>query len=54
MSDHFLNQVKFWRIAPSFAFVAQLQTNGVAERSNRTLKEQTTHGRVSRIIEVVR
>jgi len=54
MSDHFLNQVKFWGIAPSFAFVAQPQTNGVAERFNRTLKEQAIHGRVFRDIEEVR
>lgn len=54
MSDHFLNQVKFWGIAPSFAFVAQPQTNGVAERFNRTLKEQAIHGRVFRNIEEVR
>ncbi len=54
MSDHFLNQVKFWGVAPSFAFVAQPQTNGVAERFNRTLKEQAIHGRVFRNIEEVR
>jgi transposase InsO family protein len=51
MSDHFLNQVKFWGIAPSFAFVTQPQTNGVAERFNRTLKEQAIHRRVFRNIE---
>lgn len=45
-ADDFLNQVKFWGIAPSFAFVAEPQTNGVAERFNRTLKEQVFHGRV--------
>lgn len=44
MSDHFLNQVKFWGLAPSFAFVAQPQTNGVAERFNRTLMEQVIYG----------
>lgn len=54
MSDHFLNQVKFWGVAPSFAFVAQPQTNGVAERFNRTLKEQAIYGRVFRNIEEVR
>jgi len=54
MSDHFLNQVKFWGIAPSFAFVAEPQTNGVAERFNRTLKEQAIYGRVFRNIEEVR
>jgi len=29
--DDLLNQVKFWGIAPSFAFVAEPQTNGAAE-----------------------
>ena len=38
-ADDFLNQIRFWGIAPSFAFVAEPQTNGVAERFNRTLKE---------------
>ena len=39
MADHFTNQIKFWGIQPSYAFVAEPQTNGVAERFNRTLKE---------------
>jgi transposase InsO family protein len=45
-SDHFLAQVRFWGIEPSFAFVEEPQTNGVAERFNRTLKEQAIHGRI--------
>ena len=53
-ADDFLNQVKFWGIAPSFAFVAEPQTNGVAERFNRTLKEQAIHGRVFRNVEELR
>lgn len=53
-ADDFLNQVKFWGIAPSFAFVAEPQTNGVAERFNRTLKEQAIHGRIFRNVEAVR
>lgn len=53
-ADDFLNQVKFWGIAPSFAFVAEPQTNGVAERFNRTLKEQAIHGHVFRNLEQVR
>jgi putative transposase len=54
LSDHFLNQIKFWRITPSFAFVAEPQTNGVAERFNRTLKEQAIYGRVFRTTKDVR
>ena len=53
-ADDFLNQVKFWGIAPSFAFVAEPQTNGVAERFNRTLKEQAIHGRLFKNVEDVR
>jgi transposase InsO family protein len=53
-ADDFINQVKFWGIAPSFAFVAEPQTNGVAERFNRTLKEQAIHGRIFRNVEEVR
>ena len=40
VSDHFTNQIKFWGIQPSYAFVAEPQTNGVAERFNR---EGTDH-----------
>jgi len=54
LSDHFLNQLKFWGIAASPACVAEPQTNGVAERFNRTLKEQAIHGRVFRSLEEVR
>ena len=32
MADHFQNQIKFWGMAPSFAFVGEPETNGVAER----------------------
>ena len=39
---------------PSFAFVAEPQTHGVAERFNRTLKEQAIHGRIFRNVEEVR
>ena len=53
-TDHFINQVRFWGITPSFAFVEQPQTNGVVERFNRTLKEQAIYGRVFRNIEDVR
>jgi putative transposase len=54
LSDHFQNQIKFWGIAPSFAFVAEPETNGVTERFNRTLKEQVIYGRQYRNIEELR
>ena len=50
----FTNQIKFWGIQPSYAFVEQPQTNGVAERFNRTLKEQIIHGRIYRNIAELR
>lgn len=53
-ADDFINQVKFWGVTPSFAYVAEPQTNGVAERFNRTLKEQAIHGHVFRNVEEVR
>ena len=54
MSDHFQNQPRFFGMAPSFAFVRQPETNGVAERFIRTLKEQIVFGRIYRDIEEVR
>jgi transposase InsO family protein len=53
-ADHFLNPIRFWGITPSFAFVAEPETNGVAERFNRTLKEQAVYGRIFRNLEAVR
>ena len=54
LSDHFLNQLRYWGIHPSFAFVEEPETNGVAERWNRTLKEQAVYGRVFRNLADVR
>jgi hypothetical protein len=54
LTDHFINQVRFWGITPSFAFVEQPQTNGVVERFNRILKEQSIYGKVLRNVEEVR
>lgn len=54
LSEHFQNQIKFWGIAPSFSFVAEPQTNGVAERFYRTLKEQVIYGRHYHTVEEVR
>lgn len=53
-SDDFLSQVRAWGISPSFAFVGQPETNGVAERFFRTLKEQAIYGRVFKGVEDVR
>ncbi len=54
LSDHFLNQIRYWGIRPSFGFVEEPETNGVAERFNRTLKEQAIHGRIFRNLDEVR
>lgn len=54
LSEHFQNQIKFWGMAPSFAFVAEPQTNGVAERFYRTLKEQVIYGRNYQTVQEVR
>jgi len=54
LSDHFQNQLKYWGISPSFAFIEQPQTNGVAERFIRTLKEQVIYGRVFQNLQEVR
>jgi putative transposase len=54
MSDAFQRQIRFWGMAPSYAFVGEPGTNGVVERLFRTLKEQVVHGRIFRTIDEVR
>jgi transposase InsO family protein len=54
MAGYFQNRLKFFGMAPSFAFVRQPETNGVAERFIRTLKEQIVFGRIYQDIEEVR
>jgi transposase InsO family protein len=46
MAGHFQHQIRFWGMAPSYAFSAEPETDGVAERFFRTLKEQIVHGRI--------
>ena len=54
LSDHFLKQIRYWGIHASFGYVEEPDTNGVAERWNRTLKEQAIDGRVFQNLEDVR
>ena len=54
LSDHFLKQIRYWGIYLSFGFVEEPETNGVAERWNRTLKEQAIHGRIFQNLAAVR
>ncbi len=54
MADHFRKQIRFWGMAPSYAFVGEPETNGVTERFFRTLKEQIVHSRIFQSIDEVR
>ena len=54
MSDDFQRQLRAWGMTPSYAFVAQPETNGVIERLFRTFKEQVVYGRIFQTIEEVR
>jgi hypothetical protein len=54
MAEHVQKQARFWGISPSYAFVAEPETNGVIERFFRTLKEQAIDGRVFQTIDHVR
>jgi transposase InsO family protein len=53
-SDYFVQQLHYYGLAASFAFVRQPQTNGVVERFFRTLREQAIHGRTFRNAEELR
>lgn len=53
-SDYFLQQVGHLGIQDSFGLVRQPETNGVAERFHRTLKEQAINGRVFKTVGEVR
>ena len=54
MAEHFQKQIRFWGLAPSYAFVGEPQTNGIIERFFRTFKEQVVHGRIYQTIDDVR
>ena len=54
LADHFHNQIRFWGMTPSYAFVGEPETNGVIERFFRTLKEQIVHGQIYQTIDEVR
>ena len=54
MADVFQKQMRFWGVAPSYAFVREPETNCVIERLFRTLKEQAIHGRIFQTIDEVR
>jgi len=54
MADVFQQQVRFWGMSPSYAFIGEPETNGVIERLFRTLKEQIVHGRIFQTIDDVR
>ena len=53
-SDYFLDALKHWGIEVSFGLVKQPETNGVAERFHRTLKDQIINGRIFRNIDELR
>lgn len=53
-SDYFLQQVRYWGVESSFGLVRQPETNGVAEKFHRTLKEQVIEGRVFNTVDEVR
>ncbi len=48
------HQIRFWGLAASYAFIEQPQTNGVAERFLKTLKEQIIYGRIYRTVAELR
>jgi len=46
--------VRYWGVEASYAFIEQPQTNGVAERFFKTLKEQIVYGRIYRTVAELR
>ena len=54
MAERFPNQIRFRVMAPSYTFVGEPETNGVAERFFRTVEERIIHGRIYQTINEVR
>jgi putative transposase len=54
VADVFQRQMRFWGMAPSYAFVGEPETNGCIERLFRTLKEQVIHGRIFQTVDDAR
>jgi transposase InsO family protein len=53
-SDHFGRELKLWGIHQSFGFVREPETDGVAERFFKTLKQQVIIGRIYQTLEDLR
>jgi putative transposase len=54
ISRHFTRQIARWDVALPHSFPHQPETNGVAERFFRTLKEQAMYGRIFHTVAEVR
>jgi transposase InsO family protein len=54
VSDHFQAELKHFGIRQSLAYVAEPQTNGVAERFWKTLKKQVLEGRIYQTLDDLR
>lgn len=54
MSATYRKQAEAWGMSLTYAFVGEPETNGVAERMVRTLKEQVIYGRVIEDLEDLR
>ena len=54
LAEHFLNQIRYCGIRPSFGLLEEPATNGLVERWHRTLKEQAVYGRAIRNLAGVR
>jgi transposase InsO family protein len=53
-AEHFRKELELWGIRQSFGFVGEPQTDGVAERFFKTLKQQVIRGRIFQNLEDLR